>query len=368
VKAIKIQKSPDHAIQDVLKYLFESNKIDGVFSLIKKGNANHVYSLITEKELLSEITPTFPLMPVNAGKMISQLTVLGPVKKPIAVVLRPCELRALYELVKIEQAKLDNLLFISFTCGGVLSLKLSKNELDRKTQEYRNNIKSGESVTGLRETCTMCTEFVPGNADIIIPIIGKDTSQETNFIMNTEKGEKYLSGISDQRSEQNIESNEIEAVRKKRVERKKIVSENLKLKDLGWNNMINVFGRCISCYACTSVCPVCYCVLCYIRSGEKDKLPLSWQKQLNKNGSLRIPDDTVMYHLIRLLHVGVMCVGCGMCSDVCPTDIPIASIFTTVGGHMQETLEYQPGKDLEEPMPLAVVNPEDFAAAPTEIE
>ncbi|MGB3341444.1 MAG: coenzyme F420 hydrogenase [bacterium] len=368
MKAIKIQKSPDHAIQDVLKYLFESNKIDGVFSLIKKGNGKHVYSLITKKELLSEITPTFPLMPVNAGKMVSQLTVLEPVKKPIAVVLRPCELRALYELVKVEQAKLDNLLFISFTCGGVFSLKLKKDELTQEIKEYWDNTKTGEPVKGLREACTMCTEFVPYNADIIIPILGKNVSQQTSFIMNTEKGVKYLSGMSGEYSEENIGSNEIEAIRKKRAGRKKAVFMNLKLKDLGWNNMINVFGRCINCYACSSVCPVCYCVLCYIRSGEKDKLPLSWQKRLNKNGFLRIPDDTVMYHLVRLLHVGIMCVGCGMCSDVCPTDIPIASIFTTVGGHMQKTLEYQPGKDLEEPMPLAVVNPEDFAAAPAETE
>jgi len=132
--------------------------------------------------------------------------------------------------------------------------------------------------------------------------------------------------------------------------------------------MIDVFGRCINCRACSSVCPVCYCKLCYISSNVKDKLPLSWQKQLSRDGSLRIPDDTVMYHLVRLLHVGVMCVGCGMCSDVCPTDIPIASIFTTVGEHMQETIEYKPGKDLEEPMPLAVVNPADFEAAPAETE
>ncbi len=368
MKTIKIQKSPDRAIQDVLRYLFENDKIDGVFSLIKKGNGSHVYSLITKKELLSEIIPTFPLMPANAGKMVSQLTVLEAVKKPIAVVLRPCELRALYELVKVEQAKLDNLLFISFTCSGVLSLKLKKDELDQKIQAYWNNIGTGELIKGLRETCTMCTEFIPYNADIIIPLIGQSLSQETSFIMNTEKGEKYLSGMSSEQSEENIESDEIEAVRKKRTEQKKTVFSNLKLKDLGWDGMINVFGRCINCYACTSVCPVCYCVLCYIRSEEKDKLPLSWQKRLNKNGSLRIPDDTIMYHLVRLLHVGVMCVGCGMCSDVCPTDIPIASIFTTVGEHMQETLEYKPGKDLEEPMPLAVVNPEDFEAAPIETE
>lgn len=367
MKSLKIQKNPDRAIRDVLVYLFENNKIDGVFALIKKSNGNYVYGLLSKKELLNEITPTYPLMPVNAGKMVSQITVLESSKKPIAVVLRPCELRALYELVKVEQAKLDNLLFISFTCNGVFSLKLKKDELPQIIKEYREKTKTGETVEGLRETCTMCTEFVPDNADIIVPIINNDTSQQSIFLMNTEKGETLLSGMPGEQSEDQVETNEIEAIKRKRSETKKTVFEDLKLKDLGWNNMINAFGRCVNCRACSSVCPVCYCKLCYINSDEKDKLPLTWKKQLAREGSLRIPDDTIMYHLVRLLHVGVMCVGCGMCSDVCPTDIPIASIFTTIGGHMQEAIEYVPGKNLEEPMPLAVVNPDDFTAA-TETE
>lgn len=368
MKTLTIQKSPDDAIKDVLMYLFETKKIGGVFALTKKRKNTYAYSLITKKELLTAIAPTFPLMPMNAGKMISRLTVMTPSNVPIAVLLRPCELRALYELVKLEQAKLDNLLIISFTCSGVLSLKLSKDTLDQKTEEYWKKTQTGELVDGLRESCTMCTEFVPDNADIIVTLVGKDTTQETNFLMKTEKGKKYLEGLSDQYSEQSVESNEIEAVRRIREAQKKNIFANLKTQELGWNGLINVFGRCINCHACGSVCPICYCVLCYIKSAEKDTLPLSWERQLKKEGSLRIPDDTVMYHLVRLLHMGVMCVGCGMCSDVCPTDIPVASIFTKIGEHMQESVEYVPGKDLEQAMPLAVVNPEDFEEAVPEAE
>ena len=181
--------------------------------------------------------------------------------------------------------------------------------------------------------------------------------------MNTEKGREYLEGMSDQYSEQDLESDTIEAVRRIREAQKKNVFANLKTQELGWNGLIDVFGRCINCHACGSVCPICYCILCYIQSAEKDTPPLSWERQLKKEGSLRIPDDTVMYHLVRLLHMGVMCVGCGMCSDVCPTDIPVASIFTKIGEHMQKAVKYVPGKDLEQAMPLAVVNPEDFEEA-----
>ena len=368
MKTLKIQKPPDDAIRDVLTRLFDANSIGGVFALTKKRENTYAYSLITKKELLTTIVPTFPIMPMNAGKMISRLTMVEPPSVPIAVLLRPCELRALYELVKLEQASLDNLLFISFTCGGVLSLKLSTDILAEKTEEYWEKAPSGEPVAGLRESCTMCTAFVPDNADIVVTLIGKDVRQETNFIMNTEKGEKYLEGMNSQYSEQSIESNEIEAVRRKRQAQRESVFAKLKTEELGWNGLINVFGRCINCHACGNACPICYCTLCYVESAEKDTFPLAWERQLRREGSLRIPDDTVMYHLVRMLHMGVMCVGCGMCSDVCPTDIPVASIFTKVGQRMQSIVEYVPGKDLEEAMPLAIVDPEDFEEAESETE
>jgi formate dehydrogenase subunit beta len=360
MKTLIIKKPPDDAIRDVLTHLFAENRISGVFALTRKRENTYAYSLITKRELLGTIVPTFPLMPMNAGKMISRLTMVKPPSEPIAVLLRPCELRALYELVKLEQATLDNLLFISFVCGGVLSLKVSKDTLDQKAEAYWGKAPVGEVVEGLRESCAMCTAFVPDNADVIVPLIGKNIRQETSFIMNTEKGEEYLAGMSEHYSEQNIQSSEVEMVRGKRTSQKESIFANLKTEECGWNGLIDVFGRCINCHACGSACPICYCTLCYIESAQKDTLPLSWERQLRRDGSLRIPDDTVMYHLTRMLHMGVMCVGCGMCSDVCPTDIPVASIFTKVGQRMQDTVAYVPGKDLQEAMPLAVVDPEDF--------
>jgi formate dehydrogenase subunit beta len=260
----------------------------------------------------------------------------------------------------LEQANLENLLFISFTCSGVFTLSHKRDDLEKKLTEFKEKSKSGENLPGIRETCTVCEDFIPDNADIIIGLAGIDHVNTTAIFAKTSRAETAIQGMDLQPSTHTLGSDMLETVRRMRTENKQKVFSGLKTEELGWEGLITLFGRCINCRACSSVCPICYCKLCYIRSPEKDRSPLSWVRELNQKGSLRIPDDTVMYHLVRLLHVSLMCVGCGMCSDVCPTRIPIASIFTKAGDHVQDAMDYAPGRDLEQEIPLAVVHPEDF--------
>ena len=56
-------------------------------------------------------------MPVNSATLVSQLTGDKPSQK-VGVVLRSCEIRALIELVKLQQANLDNLTIIGVDCLG----------------------------------------------------------------------------------------------------------------------------------------------------------------------------------------------------------------------------------------------------------
>ncbi len=64
-----------------------------------------------------------------------------------------------------------------------------------------------------------------------------------------------------------------------------------------------------------------------------------------------MPADTVMFHLTRLAHMSHACVGCGQCASVCPSGIPVADIFKTVAVRTQDLFDYEPGKDLSEPIP-----------------
>lgn len=338
----------------MLLFLLENKKVSSIFALSKVHNNNYAYTLITDKELLKNITPTFPLMPANAGKMISRLTMIEAVKSPVAVVLRPCELRALFELVKLEQAKLDNLLFISFTCGGVFPIKTKKDSVENALKNYWTNAKTGEDLQELRECCRICENFVPDNADIILQLAGKDIDNGTSVLMKTEKGAGFLNGMSEQFSEESLESTALDTIGEIRKEKKQKIFADLKTEDFGIEGLVNIFGRCINCHACSKVCPVCYCKLCYFESADNDAGPSIFEIELKKRSALRIPADTVLYHLGRMTHIGFTCVGCGMCSDVCPTNIPIATIFTKVSERVQKAFEYIPGKDLEEKVPVSV--------------
>lgn len=360
MKAYEINKPPDAAIKHIVTHLLEQQSFSGVMALSKKNTGEYAYALISHQDQLDHIDPLYPLMPANAGKLVSRITMIERAEKPLAVILRPCELRALYELVKLEQAQLENLLFISFVCGGVFPISSHKKDREKKYTEYWNTVHSCNPPPGIRETCKICEEFIPETADIVINVLDNDISRKTTIFTQTPAGQKVMQKMNLKGFDKNLDSPETEAIQRQRADTKQEVFRNLQTEKLGWNRLINLFGRCIDCHACSSVCPICYCKLCYIDSAEKDTAPLSWEQRLRKQGSLRIPDSTVMYHLVRLLHVGIMCVGCGMCSDVCPVDIPIASIFTKFGHRVQKDMQYTPGKDITHKMPLADVNPQDF--------
>ena len=67
---------------------------------------------------------------------------------------------------------------------------------------------------------------------------------------------------------------------------------------------------------------------------------------------MRVPPNTIYYHLGRLTHVALSCVGCGSCEDVCPADIPLSIIYKKVGEAVQRMFDYLPGRDVEEEIPL----------------
>ena len=96
-KMVKVNGSADEAVRGLLASLLESGAIEGAFTLSKKGKTA-AYSLIATGEELKNALPFHPLMPANAAGILSRITALEAVDRPVAAVLRPCELRALREL------------------------------------------------------------------------------------------------------------------------------------------------------------------------------------------------------------------------------------------------------------------------------
>jgi formate dehydrogenase subunit beta len=120
------------------------------------------------------------------------------------------------------------------------------------------------------------------------------------------------------------------------------------------------FANCINCYNCRVACPVCYCKECVFVTDVFNHEPAQYLEWAGRKGALKMPTDTLFYHLTRLAHMSTACVGCGQCSNACPNDIPVMEVFRTVARHTQQAFGYEAGRSLEEAPPLSVFKESEF--------
>ena len=147
---------------------------------------------------------------------------------------------------------------------------------------------------------------------------------------------------------------------KRAAEKEKLFSSLAAADGDGLDGLIEVFGKCVGCHGCGHVCPICYCLLCDFESRCFDYDVSYFEKQLSEKGALRLPPDTIFFHLGRMTHMSFSCVGCGQCSDVCPVGIPVAAMFKKVGQQTSSLFDYLAGRDVEEAIPVMVFKEEEF--------
>ena len=363
-KALKINKDTELGIREFLKFLLEKDKVKAVFTLKKiNKNGDVAYSLVTNPDEINDAVPFYPLMPVNAGKLLSRFTLKGSAKEPVLAIVKPCELRGFVELIKREQGSLENLTIISSTCGGVFPTKTEVDgTAEKNLSKYWDTVKKGEIHPYLRPTCKACEEFIPYTADITVDLLGKnDLDKQCTMFLNTKRGEDLAKDMKGNISEIKIDDKKLDKIRDKRKIEKKKLFDEIDKKLNGIDGLIEIFGKCIGCHGCSKVCPICYCKLCEFESPDFEYRPANYESELKKRGGLKVPPGTIYYQLGRLAHISISCVACGACNDVCPVDIPVAIIFKKVGESVQKMFDYIPGKDLEEEIPLITFKQEEFA-------
>jgi formate dehydrogenase subunit beta len=370
VKDAKVKE----AINSFLESLLEKNLVSAL--LVPRevpSKDNVVQSLMTNSGGLKEVNVISPVLPVSSARIISQMTRLSSYKNPVGVVLRSCEIRALIELVKLKQASLDNLLIIGVDCLGTYSVSdyqdLCK-QGNSPSDELLRKFKEGREDTKLRKACQVCEYPIPSNADLVIGLVGVDFEKNILLKSCTEKGEKILEKFSFLEFNQSKREESVSKYLSKKIEKRDTLFSEMKgevtclrantHRQSGWENLLSVFSTCINCHNCMRVCPLCYCRECFFESPtfefDSEKY-LLWAK---RKGSIKMPRDTTLFHLGRMSHMATSCVGCGLCEQACPSNIPLLKIFKTVSYDVQQIFKYVPGRDLEEPLPLTTFKEDEL--------
>lgn len=107
-------------------------------------------------------------------------------------------------------------------------------------------------------------------------------------------------------------------------------------------------SKCIKCYACRQVCPLCYCRQCIADKNQPQWIPTSPHFAGN-----------FLWNITRAYHLAGRCIDCGECERACPVGIPLMLLNKKIEQIIKDKFDYIPGFDPEAVPPLATYKEDD---------
>ncbi len=324
--------------------------------------------LVTDPDRLEGVDPLAPAFPMNASKLAARIS-RKPIGGTVVAVMRPCEIRAFIELVKLKQGRTEDLILVSFDCPGALKntdyIAFAGEEGMASTTRFLKTALSGEPSLGdgiqISTACQACEHPVADGADLVIGLLGMKTDGQILIKAQSEKGEALFDQLNLKKAaEPETRKAAIEALVSTRVAYRDRLFETTRNNTDTLEKLTRYLAACVNCYNCRVACPVCYCRECVFVTDIFDHEPNQYLRWANRKGAIKMPTDTVFYHITRLAHMSTACVGCGQCSNACPNDIPLADLFKMTGQRTQAAFDYEAGRSLEESPPLSVFREDEF--------
>jgi formate dehydrogenase subunit beta len=370
--AVKVKDGKtEEAIIGFLKSLIEKGVVEDI--IIPKAlpsGEGVVQTLIRDAHMLGGGCALSPTMPVQSARVVSNLSIKNLGKK-VGAVMKSCEIRAIVELTKFLQVKLDNLYLIGIDCPGTFEVpdyaKMVQEGKggEKLTKELFKGMERGDVAApagyAFRAACQMCEYPVP-QADIVFKLYGYPTDQEIGIEVGErwekEIEEKGILSFSGQDSPNR--AGVVGRVIDERTKKRDAVFKEFKgmVKDLP--SFLDRFATCIRCHNCMVACPICYCKECVFRTAIFEHDGDQFLRWADRKGGIRMPTDTLIFHLIRMSHMVTSCIGCGLCDSACPSRLPVASLFRSVGDKIQKMFQYVPGRDVKEVPPVATFREDEL--------
>lgn len=242
-------------------------------------------------------TPLFVRNPEDAGRLVFDDACFGNLavyltKKEvrslgkIGLVVKGCDLRAVNVLIRENVIEREDVFLIGVCCNGVGSPQLDK--------------------------CSVCDAHDPKNCDVVVG----ETVGETQV----DRDQKYHDVLD-------------------------IASRPLEER---WEFWQRQWSKCIRCYACRQVCPLCYCKRCVVEKTE----PRWVEPSAHVRGNLS-------WNVVRAFHNIGRCVGCGECERVCPMNIPLNAINLHGAKLVEECYGFRSGLTSNEQAPFTTWSLDD---------